>query len=219
MTPFLFFWVAAAAIDIEPPLPVPPPAPPIVEIPAPRPAPHPRPAAPIGNPGNWVNSGDYPPSALRAEVGGTTAFLLRVDPLGKVSRCDVTGTSGTPLLDATTCALITERALFVPATDRKGRPVAGTYSSRVRWVIPDRPDRPEPGVLVFSYIAEVDGSVSNCRVERQEGAAMVVPSDSDWLCPRGLNEPFRDEAGNPVRKVVRTTTGVSVKDLPPPADR
>jgi TonB family protein len=98
---------------------------------------------PLGNPGDWVLTDDYPEAALAEERTGLVAFRLTVDGAGSVSACEVTESSGHDDLDTTTCALLTERAKFQPALDSNGKPVSGKYSNRVRWQIPDYPDGPQ----------------------------------------------------------------------------
>jgi protein TonB len=126
---------------IPPPMPpalrVPPPAP-VAAPPPPPPPPRfsPKSPEPRGNPGSWANSNDYPSRALREEKEGVTRFTVQVDSSGRVSSCSVTGSSGTPELDSTTCSLITRRARFKPATDGNGNPTTGSWSSAVRWEIP-----------------------------------------------------------------------------------
>ena len=126
---------------------IPPPAPPALRVPppapvAPPPAPPPPPAftpkqpTPRGNPGSWANSNDYPSRALREEKEGVTRFRVEVDASGRVSNCTVTGSSGTPELDSTTCSLIQRRGRFNPATGGDGKPTSGSWSSSVRWEIP-----------------------------------------------------------------------------------
>jgi protein TonB len=136
--------VAPPPIQTQPTIP--PPAPPALRVPPPAPvAPPPAPppprvqpkgATPKGNPGNWANSNDYPSRALREEKEGVTRFTVQVGADGRVTSCTVTGSSGTPELDSTTCSLIQRRARFNPATDGEGRPVPDTWSSSVRWQIP-----------------------------------------------------------------------------------
>jgi TonB family protein len=92
---------------------------------------------PAVSPGTWVTSEDYPVSALRAGIGGKTGFRLAVDTQGHVSGCAITHSSGNAALDTATCALLSARAQFVPATDRHGDAIASTYMSSVRWQIPD----------------------------------------------------------------------------------
>ena len=120
----------------------PPPAPPPpVFIPPPPAAPPPprftpKGAVPKGNPGNWATTNDYPSRALREEREGTTGFRVAVGPDGKVTDCTVTSSSGHSDLDEAACANIRRRARFAPAVDGNGSPTTGTYSNRVRWVIP-----------------------------------------------------------------------------------
>ena len=133
-------------VNVTPPpvtvVPNPPPAPPppVLAPPAPVAPPPPRfqPKQPVpkGNPGNWATTNDYPSAALREERQGTTRFRVNVGADGKVVDCTVTGSSGSPDLDATACAKIRARARFQPATDGEGQPTTGTYSNSVRWVIP-----------------------------------------------------------------------------------
>jgi periplasmic protein TonB len=121
----------------------PPPAAPVVPIispPAPVAPPPPRiqpkQPSPKGNPANWATTNDYPTRALREEREGTTSFRVSVGPDGRVTGCSVTSSSGSPDLDDATCANVTRRARFNPATDGEGQPTNGSYSNRVRWVIP-----------------------------------------------------------------------------------
>ena len=119
----------------------PPPAPPpVIQLPAPAAPPPPRVtpkgASPKGNPGNWATTNDYPSRALREEREGTTGFRVTVGPDGRVTDCTVTSSSGHADLDQATCDNVRRRARFNPATDGEGQPTSGSYSNRVRWVIP-----------------------------------------------------------------------------------
>ena len=125
--------------------PVPIPAPPVFQLPTPAPpapaAPpppriQPKGAQPKGNPASWATTNDYPTRALREERAGTTSFRVSVGPDGRVTSCSVTGSSGSPDLDEATCSNVTRRARFAPATDGEGKPTSGSYSNRIRWVIP-----------------------------------------------------------------------------------
>jgi len=130
--------VSAPVIDVVPVAPPPPPAPVLVVAPPAPPPPRftPKGAIPKGNPGNWATANDYPSRALREEREGTTGFRVTVGPDGRVTDCQVTSSSGSPDLDSTACDKIRQRARFNPATDGEGQPTTGTYSNRVRWVIP-----------------------------------------------------------------------------------
>jgi protein TonB len=130
--------VSAPVIDVVPVAP--PPPPPVLVPPAPAAPPPPRftpkGAAPKGNPGHWATANDYPSRALREEREGTTGFRVTVGPDGRVTDRQITSSSGSPDLDQTACEKIRQRARFTPATDGEGNPTSGTYSNRVRWVIP-----------------------------------------------------------------------------------
>lgn len=132
--------VTPPPVTVVPNPPPAPPPPPVLAPPAPVAPPPPRfqPKQPVpkGNPGTWATTNDYPSAALREERQGTTRFRVTVGPDGKVVDCTVTGSSGSPDLDATACAKIRARARFQPATDGEGQPTTGTYSNSVRWVIP-----------------------------------------------------------------------------------
>ena len=84
----------------------------------------------------WLSYFDYPPIAIKERMTGRVGFRLRVSKLGRVSECNITVSSGHALLDETTCKGLQRRARFLPATDEKGLPVEGTYTSSVRWAIP-----------------------------------------------------------------------------------
>ncbi len=122
----------------EPPPPAPPPPQIVPPPPAAPPPPRftPKGASPKGNPGNWATTNDYPSRALREERQGVTGFRVSVGTDGRVTSCDVTSSSGSPDLDEATCSNVTRRARFTPASDGEGQPTTGSYSGRIRWVIP-----------------------------------------------------------------------------------
>lgn len=126
-------------VDTPPP---PQPPTPIVTPPAP-PAPPATPdrsrgPQPRGRESTWVTTDDYPSSAIREEAEGTTATRLTIDSSGRVTDCQVTGSSGNSALDQAACRNLQRRARFDPALDRDGNPTGSTYSKRVRWELPDR---------------------------------------------------------------------------------
>ena len=102
-----------------------------------RPAFVPRSARPVGNPSGWVTDTDYPTREFRENHSGAVGFILTVSPQGLVSGCTVTRSSGYPGLDQATCAILSRRARFTPATGEDGQAVEGRFSSTVRWQIPE----------------------------------------------------------------------------------
>jgi TonB family protein len=149
----------------------------------------------LGNPGDWVMPDDYPPEALKANQQGISAFRLAIDGKGVVVGCTITGSSGSPVLDATACRLLTLRARFTPLTDRKGRGLASTYSSAVRWsvsqdddatpaaLVPDtgcsRPDKGEIQVSGLPPCAYATGSGPSGTERR---GVTVARSDQGLIC-------------------------------------
>jgi TonB family protein len=119
--------------------PVLPPAPlpawkPIVCPPIKRDGPLPAPPTQCGS-SNLLIEGDYPEDALRRGASGRTAIEATIGVDGRLSGCRVKRSSGDAALDAATCRLIIERARFLPALDRKGRPQTASFRMAVTWKI------------------------------------------------------------------------------------
>ena len=67
------------------------------------------------NVSNWdVFQKLYPARAIAAHEEGTVGFLVTLDSQGTVTGCQVTHSSGHPLLDEETCRIITLNAQFKP---------------------------------------------------------------------------------------------------------
>ncbi|MFM6933079.1 MAG: energy transducer TonB [Novosphingobium sp.] len=204
--------------DFPTTMPVPPPAPPVIYTVAPPPSPpspppspyYGRPASPKGNPGYWATTADYPSAALREEITGVTRFRLTVGIDGRVSQCEVTQSSGSAILDATTCSLVVRRARFNPATDAAGNLAIGTYSTAVRWVIPvDMP--PEPGTFTITFEVGADGTLSKCRVK----SSIDDDYDGAPACPvEQFDEGFKDSAGKRVARRVTVRDDVTIATAP-----
>ena len=109
-----------------------PPAPP-----APVPSFDPVSAKPRNDPGAWLSDRDYQSSWARRELTGVASFQLDIAATGKVTGCRITGSTGHSVLDKATCSLVQKRARFEPARGGNGEPVAGSYSSSVRWQLPE----------------------------------------------------------------------------------
>lgn len=172
----------------------------------------PQPPHPLGSPGNWVNSEDYPPGPLRREEEGIVGFTLTIRPDGTVGGCEVTKSSGSDDLDQAACTLITERARFEAAIDDRGHHVAGTWSNSVRWQIPKDEPPPQPMVMVMSMLVDKDGNVSDCRIERVEGpsAAALKVGPAPQCFMDSVSGPYLDKNGNPVARRVRMTHMIEV---------
>ena len=207
--------LAQAVVLDGPVVPVAPPAPPppITITPSADSKGVPR---PLDNPGDWVGTDDYPTGALRANEQGTTSFSLIVDKTGRVKECRITKSSGSPLLDETTCQLLTLRARFIPAVDAHDKPIEGMFSNRVRWILPETPP-PEPGSALTTFIVEADGSISDCKVTLT-GAAEQQSSRLGNVCTTTTRmEPYSGPDGKPVRKRVTMRIEVTTEVVADPA--
>lgn len=174
---------------------------------------HPHDPIPASNPGTWVGRSDYPSTALRSEAEGVVGFRLDVDADGVPTACSVTRSSGNTALDETACSLVQSRGRFTPATDAKGKAIAGSWSSSVRWEIPDGPRPwPKPSDFDATFVIEADGSVSECRVDRRGD----IPAGAD-PCERLRAGKFQrplDPLGRPTRLRVHSKYVTTVERLP-----
>ena len=99
---------------------------------------------PIPRSKDFVTDTDYPPSALRDGRSGRTFYKVQVSTSGIVTKCTVTGTSGTADLNEATCSLVQRRARFSPALDKDGKATDGEYSNSIRWQSPGAPFQVQP---------------------------------------------------------------------------
>jgi protein TonB len=56
-----------------------------------------------------------------------------VTPEGRAANCQVTGSSGSSILDQAACAGMERYARFNPALDAAGNPTTGSYSTRITY--------------------------------------------------------------------------------------
>lgn len=146
-TPPTNFTLDTDTSELDTTLVLPPPGP-VIEQPAgpvivPSPGPAPKPVAEAiaakarNNPGEWITEADYKSSWINRGWAGNAGFRLEVGASGRVEGCEITRSTGFAALDEATCALVTKRARFDPARNGDGDKVSGTYSSSVRWQIPE----------------------------------------------------------------------------------
>jgi len=127
----------------------------------------------------WVTQDDYPVEALQKGESGLVAFETQVDPAGKPTGCRTIASSGSAILDATTCRLVMERGSFRPATDAKGLPVAGKWQMRVRWNPPSSVVSPtvvRSFALIEHLTFDAGGKITGCsgRASGELGSEMPV---------------------------------------------
>lgn len=197
--------VSASPVTAVPPAPLMPPVPMPAET-------LPRGPRPKNGPAGWIQTGDYPPMAVKNGESGTTGFTLTIDAKGGVTNCVVVATSGSAALDRATCDLMRVRATFDPALDSAGKPVGGSYTNRTRWVLPAPGPLPQPGEFIFHYVVEADGRQTECRVEKATGAMEPRLKLLGEGCPAvHFREPYKDEQGNPVRRHVTVRQSLVVE--------
>lgn len=129
-------------------------------------------ATPIGSP--WITNDDYPQRELQRAIEGTVAVTLIVTTDGRVSKCIPTSSSGSEILDITTCLLLKERGRFESARDAKGKPVESSYAQRVSWKVPNQIAQLPPSGAVSSFSMNVDindqGQIESCKIIKGSGA-------------------------------------------------
>jgi protein TonB len=86
-----------------------------------------------------LKDSDYPEAAAEAGLGGTVGVRYLVWTDGRVRDCEITRSSGSRELDATTCRLIEERFRFRPSRDGRGRPVPAVIVENHSWMIHQEP--------------------------------------------------------------------------------
>jgi periplasmic protein TonB len=191
-----------------PPAPyIPPVAPPPPPPPTQRPSPV-APPSPARLRAGSISNDDYPPAAIRAEQQGTTTALISVGADGRVQRCEIAGSSGSAILDETTCRLITRRFRYQPAV-RDGQPTASTVRQRVTWRLPED-EAPQINFLQGRFTQIVTGGPAgfvDCRIEfigptfSQYDLGQCEWEERGYLIEREVMGP-----GHPVVRVTSTLT-------------
>lgn len=81
-----------------------------------------------------LKASDYPRGLAEVGISGLVSVRYLVDESGRVARCAVTRSSGSAVLDDTTCRLIQQRFRFEPSRDARGNAVAATIVEDHEWV-------------------------------------------------------------------------------------
>lgn len=80
-----------------------------------------------------LRDSDYPAAAAREYASGTVFIRLRIRADGRVQGCEVTRSSGSAVLDETTCRLAARRFRYRPALNAAGRPVPSIDTTNFTW--------------------------------------------------------------------------------------
>ncbi len=145
---------------------------------------------PLTDPASWVSEDDYPPVAARAGEQGIVAFRLEVDSNGNPTSCGIVDAAASGELQQQTCALLLKRARFRPARDARGRSIAASYTSRVRWKLPeDHPSQAPIAIGNWKATATVrqsaEGKVLSCDMQAEGAVPFSRENDCDSV-PSGL---------------------------------
>lgn len=232
--------LAEARGDAKPPPPTPvlmaPMAPPVPMVVPPPPAvilppspPPPRVAQepvllrgepiclPFGEAGSFpfdscFNPSDFPMAAYEARQQGIVGIRLTVARDPAATRCEITASSGSAILDRATCDILRRRAF----ASEDNALVIG----QVAWVLPDEPpvdrrsalmtyfsadDYPaaslranEQGQVAFIAYVAPSGRVSECRLTQSSGSPWLDAATCRIVRARTRFLPARDAAGNAV---------------------
>lgn len=88
--------------------------------------------------GGSITDRDYPYAAVRNGEAGTVVAAYVINTQGNVENCKVVRSSGSAILDATTCKLQTERFRFQPPVGPDGSLRAVRALMSLEWSIPRR---------------------------------------------------------------------------------
>jgi TonB family protein len=176
-----------------------------------RPERYPTDVEAANDPLSWITATDYPARAVRERREGRVEFEVAVSSHGAIRDCRVVRSSGSGDLDDATCQQIRRRAQFRPAYDSIGRAIDGTYRSAVEWRLPALPP-PQPFSADFEFTVDTDGEMRNCRVVSMVGQVPPGLLQNNPCSAPVRYQPYRDDAGRPISKVVRMTYGTSVSD-------
>ena len=169
-------------------------------------------AMPLGSPGNWVSPDDYPAEAIKNGDEGITSFRLRIDGAGKVADCVITGSSGSQSLDDATCEIVSVRAQFAPAADAAGMPREDSFSSRVRWTLPEEPFLvPPSATATLEYDLLPTGRLASCLFDGWTGSDLASFCDH---APAFKFTPVAGKDGKPLTKHIVVHQTIAVTDKP-----
>lgn len=107
----------------------------------------------VGNVAGFFSPNAYPPEAVRAGEQGRVVAAVAIDAAGQPTGCNITISSNSVSLDATTCSIAMTKIHYVAARDARGRSVSGSYDLKVRWVLPQPPPGINRALVTFSGTA------------------------------------------------------------------
>ena len=137
---------------------------------------------------------NYPARALAAGEQGAVFFVVGIDKDARATSCEVTHGSGHPLLDAETCELIVQHAVFKSARDASGRVVKQRAEGVVNWTIPGRAPVPiNPILLTGADKPEKQICKKNVRVGTLASVERTCMTPTEWVKQSDYQKQMWDE--------------------------
>lgn len=117
---------------------------------------------------------------------GRLRFRVEVDAAGRAVACAIVEKALSDNLNQPTCDLVMARARFRAATDRRGRPVAGSLERKVRWQLEER-YRWGTGDRHRRVILWVDAAGQRqCRIEASPGNPVDPRTCGEFVAAPGI---------------------------------
>ena len=168
---------------------------------------------------------NYPPRALAAGEQGAVFFIVRLDKDAHPTSCEVTHGSGHPLLDAETCELIVQHAVFNSARDANGHVVKETTEGVVNWTIPGRAPEPiKPILLTGNDKPEKQICKKTVKMGTLSGVERTCMTPTEWARQsdnqKQVYEDIQGKKGNSVCGDVGAAAVASQEGMsaaPPPS--
>jgi TonB family protein len=138
---------------------------------------------------------NYPPRALANGEQGAVFFLVSLDKDAHATSCQVTHSSGHPLLDEETCDLIVQNAVFSSVRDANGHATKATLEGVVNWRIPGM--APPPVVAPVPVTAATAPEKRICKRVLRTGTLTAYDrtcmTESEWARQTtDMKKPWED---------------------------
>ena len=150
--------------------------------------------APTQNVINWdIFQKLYPKRAIAAHEEGAVGFIVTLDNKGDVTRCQVTHSSGHPLLDQETCQIITMHAQFnaIPSLSPSQ---TRTHEGLIAWKLPASATVLEPPKPVVAATApESVVCKRTTRVGTLAGFERTCMTPTEWAKQSDYEKQMWDE--------------------------
>jgi TonB family protein len=135
----------------------------------------------------------YPKRALAAHEQGAVGFIVTLDNKGDVTRCQVTHSSGYPLLDQETCQIITMHAQF-NANPSLSPSQTRTHEGLIAWKLPASTTVLEPPKpVVIATAPEKVVCKRTTRVGTLAGFERTCMTPTEWAKQSDNQKQMWDE--------------------------